>query len=119
MPERSNLWLNPDAREALHLGYPVCSTMFRVRPSRYWRSYPNRRLSHGKCGSEVQNKGSASFRGERRLVSLSSGSRDTGCRHHTSWQTRWRTNRVQIEDDWFDYRLEHDPRFIQRVEQAR
>ena len=23
------------------------------------------------------------------------------------------------EDDWFDYRLEHDPRFIQRVEQAR
>lgn len=23
------------------------------------------------------------------------------------------------EDDWFDYRLEHDPRFIQRVERAR
>ena len=23
------------------------------------------------------------------------------------------------EDDWFDYRLEHDPRFIQRVAQAR
>jgi len=23
------------------------------------------------------------------------------------------------EDDWFDYRLEHDPRFLQRVEQAR
>jgi len=23
------------------------------------------------------------------------------------------------EDDWFDYKLEHDPRFIQRVEQAR
>lgn len=22
------------------------------------------------------------------------------------------------EDDWFDYRLEHDPRFLQRVEQA-
>ena len=22
------------------------------------------------------------------------------------------------EDDWFDYRLEHDPRFLQRVAQA-
>jgi len=25
----------------------VCSTMYRVRPSRYWRSCPNRRLNHG------------------------------------------------------------------------
>lgn len=25
----------------------------------------------------------------------------------------------QSEDDWFEYRLEHDPRFLQRVEQAR
>ena len=23
------------------------------------------------------------------------------------------------EDDWFDYRLEHDPRFLQRIAQAR
>jgi prevent-host-death family protein len=23
------------------------------------------------------------------------------------------------EEDWFDYRLEHDPRFLQRVAQAR
>jgi prevent-host-death family protein len=23
------------------------------------------------------------------------------------------------EDDWFDFRLEHDPRFQQRIEQAR
>ena len=23
------------------------------------------------------------------------------------------------EDDWFDYRLEHDPRFLKRVEAAR
>ncbi len=23
------------------------------------------------------------------------------------------------EDDWFDYRLEHDPRFLRRVEAAR
>ena len=23
------------------------------------------------------------------------------------------------EDDWFDYRLEHDPRFLRRVERAR
>ena len=25
----------------------------------------------------------------------------------------------ESEDDWFDYRLEHDPRFQRRVEQAR
>ena len=23
------------------------------------------------------------------------------------------------EDDWFDYRLEHDPRFLRRIEMAR
>ena len=23
------------------------------------------------------------------------------------------------EDDWFDYKLEHDPRFLQRIEAAR
>jgi prevent-host-death family protein len=23
------------------------------------------------------------------------------------------------EDDWFDYRLEHDPRFLQRIQRAR
>ena len=25
----------------------------------------------------------------------------------------------RTEDNWFDYRLEHDPRFLQRVETAR
>jgi prevent-host-death family protein len=25
----------------------------------------------------------------------------------------------QCEDDWFDYRLENDPRFLQRIERAR
>ncbi len=25
----------------------------------------------------------------------------------------------ESEDDWFDYRLEHDPRFLRRVETAR
>jgi prevent-host-death family protein len=25
----------------------------------------------------------------------------------------------ESEEDWFDYRLEHDPRFLQRVETAR
>ena len=25
----------------------------------------------------------------------------------------------ESEDDWFDYRLEHDPRFLQRIELAR
>lgn len=25
----------------------------------------------------------------------------------------------ESEDDWFDYRLEHDPRFLKRIESAR
>ena len=25
----------------------------------------------------------------------------------------------ESDDDWFEYRLEHDPRFLQRIEQAR
>jgi prevent-host-death family protein len=25
----------------------------------------------------------------------------------------------ESEDDWFDYRLEHDPRFLQRIRTAR
>jgi prevent-host-death family protein len=25
----------------------------------------------------------------------------------------------ESEDDWFDYRLENDPRFLKRIEQAR
>jgi prevent-host-death family protein len=25
----------------------------------------------------------------------------------------------ETEDDWFEYRLEHDPRFLRRVESAR
>ena len=30
-----------------------------------------------------------------------------------------RVDRIESEEDWFDYRLEHDPRFLQRIEQAR
>jgi len=26
---------------------------------------------------------------------------------------------AETEDDWFDYKLENDPRFLERVEQAR
>ena len=26
---------------------------------------------------------------------------------------------LKSEDDWFEYRLEHDPRFLRRIEQAR
>ena len=26
---------------------------------------------------------------------------------------------IKPEDDWFEYRLEHDPRFLRRIEQAR
>ena len=28
-------------------------------------------------------------------------------------------DRIRVRDDWFDYRLGNDPRFLQRIEQAR
>jgi hypothetical protein len=33
--------------------------------------------------------------------------------------TRTRKAGWSPEEDWFDYKLEHDPRFVKRVEQAR
>ncbi|MFZ0839935.1 MAG: hypothetical protein WAM77_20920 [Xanthobacteraceae bacterium] len=30
-----------------------------------------------------------------------------------------RTIGFESGDDWFEYRLEHDPRFLRRIEQAR
>ena len=45
--------------------------------------------------------------------------RDERDRYHASWQTGWRADRFRIGEDWFEYRLEHDPRFLRRIEQAR
>src|SRR2546428_13350438 len=43
---------------------------------------------------EVQNEGSASFRGQGRLVPVSARGGGTGCRYHSPRQTRWRAHRV-------------------------
>ena len=41
-----------------------------------------------------------------------------GDRHHASWQTRCMIG-FESEEDWFAHRLEHDPRFLRRIAQAR
>jgi hypothetical protein len=35
-------------------------------------------------------------------------------RHHPT-----RVSKIESEDDWFDYRLEHHPEFFRRVAEAR
>jgi hypothetical protein len=29
------------------------------------------------------------------------------------------SHRLRSEDDWLDYQLEHDPRFLRRIEESR
>ena len=36
-----------------------------------------------------------------------------------AWQASRNSHRFESDDDWFDYRLEDDPRFLQRIESAR
>lgn len=97
----------------------MCSTMFRVRLSRYWRSCPNRRLSHGWRDTEAQNEGSASSEVKDDLSRFlrEAETQDVVITRHG--KPAGVLIGFKSEDDWFDYRLEHDPRFLQRVEQAR
>ena len=44
-----------------------CSMMFPARPSRFWRSWPNRRPTHGSHSSQVGNEGSPTVRNQGRL----------------------------------------------------
>src|SRR5450759_217746 len=67
----------------------VCFTTFQAPLSRYWRSWPNRRHSHGWRSSEVPHEGSPSVRGKGRPVSLFARGRETGDCHYAPRQTRW------------------------------
>jgi len=53
------------------------------------------------------------------LSRFSSRSRDAGDRHHSSRKPAGVLIGFESEEDWFEYRLEHDPRFLRRIEQAR
>ena len=44
---------------------------------------------------------------------------NTRDRHHAHGKPAGVLIGFESEDDWFEYRLEHDPRFLRRVEQAR
>jgi len=50
-------------------------------------------------------------------VSPAGGS--TGDRHHAPGRAAGVLIGFRSEDDWFDYRLEHDPGFLQRIADAR
>lgn len=56
---------------------------------------------------------------EPNLVALFVGSGDSGGRHYRHGKPAGVMIGVKPEDDWFDYRLENDSRFMQRVELAR
>jgi hypothetical protein len=75
--------------------------------------------SHGSHNSEIRSERSSLVRDQGRSVPLSSRSRDAGDRHHAPWQARRVLIGFESEEDWFEYRLEHDPRFLRRIEQAR
>lgn len=39
--------------------------------------------------------------------------------HTFALPSKRRSSRLRIENAWFEYRLEHDPRFLKRIEEAR
>jgi hypothetical protein len=56
---------------------------------------------------------------EARYVTVFAGGRDAGHRYHAAWKAGGLLIGLESEDDWFDYRLETDPRFLARVDEAR
>ncbi|MCK1334783.1 type II toxin-antitoxin system Phd/YefM family antitoxin [Bradyrhizobium sp. 38] len=95
-------------------------TVIPARPSKFWRSSPNRRLSHGWHSSEIRSERGLALReikgdlsrylreAEMQEIIITRHGKPAGVRVG-----------FKSEEDWFEYRLEHDPRFLQRVEQAR
>ena len=92
---------------------------YQPSPLRSWRSCPSRRRQYGWSSSESPNK----------EIPLSEIKDDL-----SRFLREAETQEIVItrhgkpagvligfesEDDWFDYKLENDPRFLERVEQAR
>src|SRR5262249_16505918 len=70
--------------------------MYPARPSAFWRSCPNRRLSHGWLNTEVRSKAGATLGGEGRPFSFPARGGKAGHRHHTPRQAGWRPDRIRV-----------------------
>src|SRR5437588_5333361 len=82
-----------------------------VQPSKFWRSWPNRRQSRMRQVplSQIKDDLSRFLReaGKQEIVITRHG-KPAGV-----------LIGFESEDDWFDYRLENDPRLLRRIEAAR
>src|SRR5271166_834796 len=54
----------------------ACSTMFPTRPSKSWRSSPNRRLIYGWLDTQVPNETGSAVRTQGRPLALFAGGRE-------------------------------------------
>src|SRR4051812_30076658 len=63
-----------------------------ARPSRFWRSWPNRRSRNGSHSSQIRNEASAAVGDQGRSVPLSQGSGNAGDRDNASRQAGGRAD---------------------------
>ena len=83
-----------------------------------WRSWPNRRPSHGSHSSEIRSEGGPALGNQGRSVPIREAeTQEIIITRHG--KPAGVLIGFESEEDWFDYRLERDPRFLQRIEQAR
>jgi PHD/YefM family antitoxin component YafN of YafNO toxin-antitoxin module len=84
-------------------------------------NYPLQRLhvEDGSHSSEIRNEGSAALGDQGRFVTLPEGGGDRGIIITRHGKPAGVLIGFESEDDSFEYRLEHDPRFLRRIEQAR
>src|ERR1700739_3210190 len=95
------------------------STTWSRRGSKCSRSSPKRRQRYGSPSSEVQRGGGSAVRGEGRSLAGSPGGGGAGGCHSGAWGGDGVLIGFESEDEWLEYRLETDPRFLARVDQAR
>ena len=93
--------------------------MWPARPSRFWRSWPNRRPSHGSHNSEIRSEAGSFVEIKddlSRFLREAEAQEIVITRHGKPAGV---LIGFESEEDWFEYRLEHDPRFLRRIEHAR
>src|SRR5216683_2267900 len=74
----------------------VCSTMFPTRPSKSWRSSPNRRLTYGWLDTQVPSETGSAVRTQGRPLALSAGGREARDRHHPPWKASRSADRLPV-----------------------
>jgi prevent-host-death family protein len=76
-------------------------------------------LIYGWHDTQVANEAGSALRTQERPLALSARSREARIIITRHGKPAGVLIGFQSEDDWFEYRLENDPRFLQRIERAR